>query len=116
MPTIGCRGVSPEEKRGGRGPWNWGSVDEAARLVSLTVVVGFLQISVTTFVVVHKPFSWSELMEVTPDNLVKSEEPQVSMEEENQNQWVKHNHLNIQKPHLNKMDVLLKVGVYDILT
>lgn len=23
-------GISPEEKRGGRGPWNWGSVDEAA--------------------------------------------------------------------------------------
>lgn len=86
MPTICCRGVSPEEKRGGRGPWNWGCVDEAARLVNLTVVICFLQISITTFVIVHKPFSCSELMEVTSDTLVKSEEPQVSMEEENQNQ------------------------------
>ncbi|XP_044230789.1 intracellular hyaluronan-binding protein 4-like isoform X2 [Thunnus albacares] len=50
-------GISPEEKRGGRGPWNWGCVDEAA----------------------------SELMEVTPDAPVKSEEPHVPAEEENQN-------------------------------
>ncbi|CAG09574.1 unnamed protein product, partial [Tetraodon nigroviridis] len=53
-------GVSPEEKRGGRGPWNWGCVDEAA----------------------------SEFMEVTSDTLVKSEEPQASTEEDNQNQSV----------------------------
>lgn len=25
------RGISPDEKRGGRGPWNWGCVEEAAR-------------------------------------------------------------------------------------
>ncbi|XP_070689655.1 intracellular hyaluronan-binding protein 4-like [Pempheris klunzingeri] len=50
-------GISPEEKRGGRGPWNWGSVDEAA----------------------------SELMEMTSDAPVKSEEPQTPVEEENQN-------------------------------
>ncbi|XP_035513799.1 intracellular hyaluronan-binding protein 4-like [Morone saxatilis] len=50
-------GISPEEKRGGRGPWNWGSVEEAA----------------------------SELMEVTADAPVKSEEPQMPVEEENPN-------------------------------
>ncbi|XP_070759818.1 intracellular hyaluronan-binding protein 4-like [Enoplosus armatus] len=48
-------GISPEEKRGGRGPWNWGSVEEAA----------------------------SELMEVTSDAPVKSEE--VPVEEDIQN-------------------------------
>ncbi|KAE8291810.1 Intracellular hyaluronan-binding protein 4 [Larimichthys crocea] len=46
-------GISPEEKRGGRGPWNWGSVEEAG----------------------------SEL-EVTTDAPVKSEEPQMAVEEE----------------------------------
>ncbi|XP_056231691.1 intracellular hyaluronan-binding protein 4-like [Seriola aureovittata] len=50
-------GISPEEKRGGRGPWNWGCVEEAA----------------------------SELMEVTSDTPVKSEEPQIPADEENQN-------------------------------
>lgn len=25
------RGISPEEKRGGRGPWNWGCVEETTR-------------------------------------------------------------------------------------
>ncbi|XP_059192612.1 intracellular hyaluronan-binding protein 4-like [Centropristis striata] len=50
-------GISPEEKRGGRGPWNWGSVEEAA----------------------------SEGMEVTSDAPVKSEEPQIPADEENQN-------------------------------
>ncbi|XP_042344668.1 intracellular hyaluronan-binding protein 4-like [Plectropomus leopardus] len=50
-------GISPEEKRGGRGPWNWGSVEEGA----------------------------SELMEVTSDAPVKSEESQTSAEEDNQN-------------------------------
>lgn len=55
-------------------------------------------------------------MEVTSDTVAKSEEPQVPMEEDNQNQWVKHNHLNSQKPHFNKMDILLKVGLYTILT
>ncbi|KAM3610839.1 uncharacterized protein V6R79_009447 [Siganus canaliculatus] len=49
-------GISPEEKRGGRGPWNWGCVEEAA----------------------------SELMEVS-DAPVKSEEPQIPVEEENLN-------------------------------
>ncbi|XP_070821036.1 intracellular hyaluronan-binding protein 4 isoform X2 [Chaetodon trifascialis] len=49
-------GISPEEKRGGRGPWNWGCVEEAA----------------------------SELMEVTSDAPVKSEEPQIPVDEENQ--------------------------------
>nr|XP_020486179.1 intracellular hyaluronan-binding protein 4-like [Labrus bergylta] len=53
-------GISPEEKRGGRGPWNWGCVDEAG----------------------------GELMEVTSDNPVKSEEPQIRVEEENQNQAI----------------------------
>ncbi|XP_078107125.1 intracellular hyaluronan-binding protein 4-like isoform X2 [Sander vitreus] len=48
-------GISPEEKRGGRGPWNWGSVEEAA----------------------------NELMEVTSDAPVKSEEHQRPVEEEN---------------------------------
>ena len=33
---------------------------------------------------------WSELMEVTPDAPVKSEEPQAPVEEENQNPWVTH--------------------------
>ncbi|KAM9744171.1 intracellular hyaluronan-binding protein 4-like [Menidia menidia] len=46
-------GISPEEKRGGRGPWNWGCVEEAA----------------------------SELMEVTSEATVKSEEPQIGVEE-----------------------------------
>nr|XP_046243714.1 intracellular hyaluronan-binding protein 4-like [Scatophagus argus] len=53
-------GISPEEKRGGRGPWNWGCVEEAA----------------------------SELMEVTSDAPAKSEEPQIPVEEENQNRAV----------------------------
>ncbi|XP_040899277.1 intracellular hyaluronan-binding protein 4-like [Toxotes jaculatrix] len=53
-------GISPEEKRGGRGPWNWGCVDEAA----------------------------SELMEVTSDAPVKPEEPQIPVDEENQNKTV----------------------------
>ncbi|KAM9858605.1 intracellular hyaluronan-binding protein 4.L-like [Aulostomus maculatus] len=48
-------GISPEEKRGGRGPWNWGCVEENA----------------------------SEIMEVTSDAAVKSEEPQVPVDEEN---------------------------------
>ncbi|XP_039658602.1 intracellular hyaluronan-binding protein 4-like isoform X2 [Perca fluviatilis] len=48
-------GISPEEKRGGRGPWNWGSVEEAA----------------------------NELMEVTSDAPVKSEEHPRPVEEEN---------------------------------
>ncbi|XP_074493253.1 intracellular hyaluronan-binding protein 4-like isoform X1 [Sebastes fasciatus] len=50
-------GISPE-KRGGRGPWNCGSVEEAAR---------------------------SELMEVTADAPIKSEGPQIPAEEENPN-------------------------------
>ncbi|XP_035495790.1 intracellular hyaluronan-binding protein 4-like [Scophthalmus maximus] len=50
-------GISPEEKRGGRGPWNWGRAEEAA----------------------------SELMEVTPNPPVKPEEPQVLVDEENHN-------------------------------
>ncbi|XP_071339471.1 intracellular hyaluronan-binding protein 4-like isoform X2 [Trachinotus anak] len=50
-------GISPEEKRGGRGPWNWGCVEEAA----------------------------TELMEVTSDAPVKSEEPQIPADEESQN-------------------------------
>ncbi|XP_028269139.1 intracellular hyaluronan-binding protein 4-like isoform X2 [Parambassis ranga] len=50
-------GISPEEKRGGRGPWNWGCVEEAA----------------------------SELMEVTSNPPVKSEEPQMVVEEETPN-------------------------------
>ncbi|KAJ0068109.1 hypothetical protein NL108_015840, partial [Boleophthalmus pectinirostris] len=48
-------GISPEEKRGGKGAWNWGSVDEAT----------------------------SELMEVTEVAPLKSEETQLSAEEEN---------------------------------
>ncbi|XP_072289126.1 intracellular hyaluronan-binding protein 4-like isoform X2 [Eucyclogobius newberryi] len=48
-------GISPEEKRGGRGAWNWGSVNEAT----------------------------SEMMEVTEAAPVKSEEPQFSADEEN---------------------------------
>ncbi|KAM6930901.1 intracellular hyaluronan-binding protein 4-like [Xenentodon cancila] len=51
-------GISPEEKRGGRGPWNWGCVDETA----------------------------SELMEVTSDATVKTEEPQIPVEGENLDQ------------------------------
>ncbi|XP_074526051.1 intracellular hyaluronan-binding protein 4-like isoform X2 [Halichoeres trimaculatus] len=51
-------GMSPEEKRGGRGPWNWGSVDEVG----------------------------SEQMEVTSDALVKSGDSPTQGEEENQNQ------------------------------
>lgn len=50
-------GISPEEKRGGRGPWNWGSVEDGA----------------------------SELMEVTSDAPVKSEEHQIPVEDENPN-------------------------------
>ncbi|XP_072243803.1 intracellular hyaluronan-binding protein 4-like [Leuresthes tenuis] len=50
-------GISPEEKRGGRGPWNWGCVEEAA----------------------------SELMEVTPGAAVKSEELETAVDEENLN-------------------------------
>ncbi|XP_026178308.1 intracellular hyaluronan-binding protein 4 [Mastacembelus armatus] len=53
-------GISPEEKRGGRGPWNWGCVEEAA----------------------------SELMEVTPSAPVKSEEPKTPVEEENLNRAI----------------------------
>ncbi|XP_034397046.1 intracellular hyaluronan-binding protein 4-like [Cyclopterus lumpus] len=49
-------GISPEEKRGGRGPWNWGSAEETAR---------------------------NESMEVIPHTLVKSEEPQTRAMEEN---------------------------------
>ncbi|KAM4577353.1 intracellular hyaluronan-binding protein 4-like [Odontesthes bonariensis] len=49
-------GISPEEKRGGRGPWNWGCVEGT-----------------------------SELMEVTSDAAVKSEEPQTAVDEENLN-------------------------------
>lgn len=48
-------GISSEEKRGGRGPWNWGSVEEAT----------------------------SELMDVTEDGQGKSEEPPTSVDEEN---------------------------------
>ncbi|XP_061585357.1 intracellular hyaluronan-binding protein 4-like [Cololabis saira] len=51
-------GISPEEKRGGRGPWNWGCVDETA----------------------------SELMEVTSDTTVKTEDPQKLVEGENMDQ------------------------------
>ncbi|XP_023133432.1 intracellular hyaluronan-binding protein 4-like isoform X1 [Amphiprion ocellaris] len=50
-------GISPEEKRGGRGAWNWGSVEEAS----------------------------NDLMELTPDAPVKSEEPQIPVEDENLN-------------------------------
>uniref|UniRef100_A0A8C6US92 Hyaluronan/mRNA-binding protein domain-containing protein n=1 Tax=Neogobius melanostomus TaxID=47308 RepID=A0A8C6US92_9GOBI len=48
-------GISSEEKRGGRGPWNWGSVDEAA----------------------------CELMDVTEATKVKSEESQSPSDEGN---------------------------------
>ncbi|XP_007557635.1 intracellular hyaluronan-binding protein 4 isoform X1 [Poecilia formosa] len=48
-------GISSEEKRGGRGPWNWGSAVEAP----------------------------SEMMEVTSDAGTKAEEPQSTLEEEN---------------------------------
>ncbi|XP_029366320.1 intracellular hyaluronan-binding protein 4-like isoform X2 [Echeneis naucrates] len=50
-------GISPEEKRGGRGPWNWGCVEEAA----------------------------TELMEVMPNAPVKMEEPPMHVDEENEN-------------------------------
>ncbi|XP_053276313.1 intracellular hyaluronan-binding protein 4 [Pleuronectes platessa] len=46
-------GISPEEKRGGRGPWNWGCVEEAT----------------------------SELMEVSSDAQVKAEEAQMTVDE-----------------------------------
>ncbi|XP_029915124.1 intracellular hyaluronan-binding protein 4 [Myripristis murdjan] len=49
-------GISPEEKRGGRGPWNWGSVQD----------------------------TMGELMEVTSDAPVKPEEPQSPVEGEDQ--------------------------------
>ncbi|XP_077417216.1 intracellular hyaluronan-binding protein 4.S-like isoform X2 [Vanacampus margaritifer] len=49
-------GISPDEKRGGRGPWNWGCVEEPA----------------------------SELMDATPDAQAHSEEPQAPVED-NQN-------------------------------
>ncbi|XP_068594937.1 intracellular hyaluronan-binding protein 4-like [Brachionichthys hirsutus] len=49
-------GNSPEDKRGGRGPWNWGSVKETA----------------------------IEVMEVTSDGPVKPEEPQLPGDKENQ--------------------------------
>ncbi|XP_033946952.1 intracellular hyaluronan-binding protein 4-like [Pseudochaenichthys georgianus] len=48
-------GISPEEKRGGRGPWNWGSADE----------------------------NTGELMEVTPDAFTKSED-KIPAENDNQ--------------------------------
>ncbi|XP_029999811.1 intracellular hyaluronan-binding protein 4-like [Sphaeramia orbicularis] len=50
-------GISPKEKRGGGGPWNWGSVEEAA----------------------------SEVLEVRSDSHDKSEDPQIPAEEENLN-------------------------------
>uniref|UniRef100_A0A3Q1FFM4 Intracellular hyaluronan-binding protein 4-like n=1 Tax=Acanthochromis polyacanthus TaxID=80966 RepID=A0A3Q1FFM4_9TELE len=50
-------GICPEEKRGGRGAWNWGSVEEAS----------------------------NDLMELTPDVPVKPEEPQIPVEDENLN-------------------------------
>ncbi|KAK5871030.1 hypothetical protein PBY51_003933 [Eleginops maclovinus] len=50
-------GISPEEKRGGRGPWNWGSAEETAG---------------------------NELMEVTPDAMVKSDESHKHADDENQ--------------------------------
>ncbi|XP_054629382.1 intracellular hyaluronan-binding protein 4-like isoform X2 [Dunckerocampus dactyliophorus] len=49
-------GISPDEKRGGRGPWNWGCVEEPT----------------------------SELMEVIPDAHVQAEEAQ-AVAEDNQN-------------------------------
>ncbi|KAF7667485.1 hypothetical protein LDENG_00061270 [Lucifuga dentata] len=49
-------GISPDEKRGGRGPWNWGSVEDTA---------GYL-------------------MEVTSDSPVTPEEPQSPVQGENQ--------------------------------
>ncbi|XP_029960085.1 intracellular hyaluronan-binding protein 4-like [Salarias fasciatus] len=45
-------GISPEEKRGGRGPWNWGAAEDDA----------------------------GELMEVTPDESPKNDEPQTPTE------------------------------------
>lgn len=59
MANICYSSISPDEKRGGRGPYNWGCVDEAARSVDLTVEAAtrmFCQIGVTAFVIVHKPF------------------------------------------------------------
>ncbi|KAK2901956.1 intracellular hyaluronan-binding protein 4-like [Channa argus] len=50
-------GISPEEKRGGRGPWNWGCVEEAT----------------------------SELMEVTAEAPVKSEDFNLLVDEVNEN-------------------------------
>nr|XP_054587543.1 intracellular hyaluronan-binding protein 4 isoform X2 [Nothobranchius furzeri] len=47
------KGMATEEKRGGRGPWNWGSVEEAA----------------------------SELMEVTSEAAVRPEDPPTPSEE-----------------------------------
>ncbi|XP_039906614.1 intracellular hyaluronan-binding protein 4-like [Simochromis diagramma] len=49
-------GIPPDDKRGGRGAWNWGSVEEAA----------------------------SEFMDVTSP--IKSEESQITVEEDNPNQ------------------------------
>lgn len=57
--NICYRGISPDEKRGGRGSWNWGCADDPARSVDLTVETAtctFGQIGVTAFVIVHKPF------------------------------------------------------------
>lgn len=51
-------GVSPEEKRGGRGPWNWGSVQYFA----------------------------GDVMDVTPEGSVQHGEAQQPMEEEGDNQ------------------------------
>ncbi|XP_008333523.1 intracellular hyaluronan-binding protein 4-like isoform X2 [Cynoglossus semilaevis] len=53
-------GVSPEEKRGGRGPWNWGCVDEAA----------------------------IELMEVMDNTATKAEEPETPVDDENPSRMV----------------------------
>ncbi|KAF3695652.1 Intracellular hyaluronan-binding protein 4 [Channa argus] len=50
-------GISPEEKRGGRGPWNWGCVEEAT----------------------------SELMEVTAEAPIKSEDFNLLVDEVNEN-------------------------------
>lgn len=36
--TSYCSGISPEEKRGGRGPWNWGCAEETARLVFINFI------------------------------------------------------------------------------
>ncbi|XP_008334241.1 intracellular hyaluronan-binding protein 4 isoform X2 [Cynoglossus semilaevis] len=53
-------GISPEERRGGRGPWNWGCVDDAA----------------------------SELIEVTDNTMTKAEEPKTPADEENPSRTV----------------------------